>query len=132
MRQANGVNQDYFEMRVDHGAGTDADVTRYVLKAERAMVIDSVDILSEAGVTANASNFVNIKLVKGASTVVANWSTETGQEGTMTAATFHDMTMTATAADARLAVGDTLKLFCDESGTYNITAGTAVIRGRYL
>jgi len=132
MRQANGVQQDYFELRLTHGAATDADLTVYGCKFERACVIDSVDVISEAGVTAHAANYVNFKVLKGAATVVANWSTETGQQGTMTAATWHDMTMSATAADKRMAVGDTLKLLCDESGTYNITAGAVMIRGRYL
>lgn len=129
----NGGLQTGFYLAVDHVAVT-ADTTVKLDKVPSGLKlrIDSVQYVNPTGLAQDASNYFNIKVLKGASTVVANWSTLTGAEGTLTANTFVNMVMSSTDADKVLDAADELSYFLDETGTASLPAGRIVIRGRYV
>lgn len=125
---------DEVSLVVDHAQVT-ADTTAKVFKvrADRAFKLERVDYVNPTGLAQDATNFFNIKLQTGAGpTVLANWSTETGQQGTLTADTFVALVLNATPANLILAPGAEVSLFLDESGTATLPAGKLVIHGRYL
>ena len=106
----------------------DATLALLVLKGH-GVRIDRVMLSVPAGQAADASNYVNFKVIKNASTLVANWSTQTGQQGTITASTPVEMVVTATAADFNAVDGDKLSLFVDTTGTITVPAGRIVVEG---
>lgn len=118
-----GVNPD---------GSTLADTTLKLDKIKvRPVRIDRVYLNLSTTLTANASNYCTFKLLKGASTVVATWSTNTtgnGGQGTITANTPVEMTM-GTAAARGLAVADELSWFIDVTGTPTVPPGRIVVEG---
>ncbi len=116
-----------------HAQVVNTDTTVRIMKipAGKTLRIDSVKYFNATGLAANASNFSNIKLLKG-STVAFNWSTETGQQGTIAADAHVDMVASATDADKVFAAGDVMSLFLDMTGTVTLPAGQVVISGRYV
>jgi hypothetical protein len=115
----------------DHAQAT-ADVTQFLaeISADRAFLVEEVVYYNATGLAEDAANFFNIKVQVGA-TVVANWSTETGQEGTIAADTPVRLTNGA-AANLILAPDSRLDLVLDETGTATLPAGTIQVTGRYL
>jgi hypothetical protein len=109
------------------------DATTRIMQvpAGKRFRVDGVKYFNATGLAANASNFANIKLLKGA-TVAFNWSTQTGQQGTIAADTHVDMVGSATDADKVFAAGDVMSLFLDLSGTTTLPAGQIVVYGRYV
>jgi len=81
------------------------------------------------GIVAHASNFVIFKVIKGASTVMASWSTVVGGQGTITADTPVELVLSATVANRFLADADVLSLFVDVSGTITVPLGRIVVEG---
>jgi len=119
-------------MPFDHAAAADADRTDKLWKLPRAFRVERVLYVNPTGLVEHAANFFVIKLTKGA-TVVASWSTETGQEGTLTADTFVELTLSSTDANLVFAAGDEMKLFLDEAaGVATLPAGRLVVEGFYL
>lgn len=125
--------QEPFLLAFDHVQVT-ADTTIKLFKVPdgKSLRIDGVDYVNPTGLAADASNHFNLKILKGASTVMANWSTETGQQGEIAADTFVAMTLSATDANLVAAGADVISLFLDETGTQTLPAGRVVIRGRYV
>jgi hypothetical protein len=129
-------NNEFLSERVvisyDHAQVT-ADTTLQVHKASRALVIDKAYYVSEIGLAAHATNFFNIKLENATGSVLAaNWSTETGEEGTIAAATFVELDLSTVAGALTLAAGDVLELILDEGGTATLEPGRIQIEGRYI
>jgi hypothetical protein len=123
--------QTTYRLPFDLAATTTVDVTTAIDNISgRAVRIDRAWLSIPAGIVANASNFVVFKLIKGASTVIAQWSTATGVsgQGTITAATPINLVLT-TAAARNLVDGDTLSLFVDVTGTITVPTGRLVATG---
>jgi hypothetical protein len=95
------------------------------------MRIDSVRYVNPTGLVADAANYFDVQL-KVRAAVAANWSTETGEEGTLTADTWVDLSLTSTLTDLVLAADDEISLTLDETGTATLPAGRVVVFGRYL
>lgn len=113
-------------------ASVSADTTQKFDGIKRRGVrVDRVWLSCPVGVVANGSNFVNFKVIKGASTIIANWTTATGVtgQGTITASTPVDLVNTTTVADRFLADGDILSLFIDITGTITVPLGRIVVEG---
>lgn len=108
-----------------------ATTTIKLHKALRPMKLEKAQLISPTGLAADAANYYTITLKKG-STVMATWSTLTGQEGALTADTFKDMTLSGTAANLIAATDDVLSLVCTLTGTQTLPAGRLVIHGLYL
>lgn len=104
----------------------------YKVPAGRTLEIARVLYQNPTGLAEDAANFFNLKFHDGTpANVAANWSTETGQQGTLTAATFVEFVI-ATNANKALAAGDVLTLFLDETGTATLPAGFGVVEGYLL
>lgn len=123
-------DQQYGVIDITHAQVT-ADTTEKVRKFKRPFRVDAVQYINPTGLAQSATDYFNIKVLKG-STVVANWSTQTGAQGTLTADTHVNMVLSSTDADLVFAVDDILSLFLDETGTATLPAGRVQISGRYL
>lgn len=130
-RRPQNFEHDQHVISYDHASVT-ADTTVKLFKAlERHFRVDAVRYVNPTGLAADAADYFNLKVQNGA-TVIANWSTETGQEGALVADTFVDFTEAADDADMVLAPGDELSVVLDETGTQTLPAGRFQIEGRYL
>jgi hypothetical protein len=98
--------------------------------AEADFEVFDAKIYTRDGLANSASAFAVIALKKGA-TVIADWSTETGQEGTLTAGAVQDLTMATLVADRRGAAGDTLSLGIDVTLTPKVPQGYVEVHLRY-
>ena len=123
------VTDEDFVLSYDHGSVT-ADTTIKLFKLRKRFIIDKVQLINVTGLTQDASNFFNVKVLI-AAVLAANWSTETGEEGTLTANTFKEMSNAA--ATARVGALDAeISLVLDETGTATLPAGRIQIEGRYI
>ena len=98
----------------------------------RALRVTRCEIINPTGLAQDASNYCNFKLIQGASTLIANWSTQTGQTGSLAANTPSDMTLTATTANLDVADTATMSLFIDVTGTVTVPPGRIVVEGYEL
>jgi hypothetical protein len=131
-KRKNSLYQEAFELSYDHSALTaDLTVKLFKVPAGRKLRIDAVDYINPAGLAEDAANYFNLQLKNG-STVIGNWSTETGQEGTLTADTFVAFDMSDTDADLVLDPTEILSIVFDETGTATLPAGRLVVRGRWV
>jgi hypothetical protein len=122
---------DYVTVVIDHPQVTaDTTTTEWAVPSDRSFILDKAQYYNATGLANHATDFFNVKVLAGA-TVMANWSTETGQEGTATADTVLNMTLAAESARV-CAPGTAVKLFLDESGTATLPAGKVILHGRYL
>lgn len=104
----------------------------YQVPAGRTFILDTAKYYNLTGLVADAANYFVIAVVNATGTVVAaDWSTETGQEGSATADTPLDMTLAAL-ADRTFVGGDRINLSLDETGTATLPAGTVQITGRLI
>lgn len=110
-----------------------ADTTIKLWKCKlRGLRLERVQLNLPSGLAGNASNFCNFKVIKGASTVMANWSTLNTLQSTITADTPVELVITSTVADRFLADGDQLSLFLDVTGTLTVPPGRIVLEGTEL
>jgi len=116
-------------IRADHIQVT-ADTTQFLFQtdADRAFLLEEAVYYNATGLANDATNFFDIQ-VKHGTTVAANWSTETGQEGAIAADTPVVLT---NGADLVIPPGTRVNLFLDEDGTATLPAGTIQVTGRYL
>lgn len=115
-------------LRFDFASVT-ADTTHELFKALKDLELDKVEIYTAAGLAADAANYFVLSIKRGA-TIMAKWSTETGQEGALPAAAYAAMVLQA--GDAKRADADTaLQLVLDETGVQTLPAGHIVMHFRY-
>lgn len=125
--------QQAFTMSYDHVELTaDLTVKLFKVPSGRKIRVDGVKYVNPTGLAQDASNYFNLKLLKGASTVAFNWSTHTGDQGSIAADTFVDFAASSTDADKVFDGGDVMSIFFDETGTSDLPAGRLVIYGRYV
>lgn len=98
----------------------------------RSVRIDRVSLNIPAGLVGYANNFCNFKLMKGASTVMASWSTLTTAQSTIAADTNVELAITTTTANRYLADGDVMSLFIDVTGSVTVPPGRIVVEGSEL
>lgn len=126
-RRSNDYLQERLVLPYEHAAVT-ADTTIKLWSPDRRFRIDRVWYNNPTGLAADGTNFFNLKILNDAA-VAANWSTETGEEGGLTANTPVEFTVsTSNVVEA----GDVISLFLDEDATASLPAGRLVIEGRYL
>lgn len=129
-RKKNDKYQEPVFFAYDHAQLT-ADTEIKLLKCDRPFRLDKVEIVNPTGLAVDAANFYNIKILNVTQTdkVMANWSTETGQEGALVADAYATM---AQAADPTAAKGDEISVLFDETGTQTLPPGRLHFHGRYL
>lgn len=127
--EAGDIGVDLITLAYDHAAATaDTTVKLYKVPAGKKFVLIGADYINPTGLAQDAANYFDIKVIKDA-TVMANWSTLTGAQGTIAADTFVALVNSATAADIVAAAAAIIALFLDETGTATLPAGRIVIRG---
>lgn len=123
--------QDRFAVTYDFAVAS-ATATDKFFRALKNMLIEQVDIIDPTGLAADASNYFVITLQDGA-TVLATWSTQTGQQGALPAGTFESLVLaTAYPTYPQASAGDTLSLVLTLHGTQTLPAGRLVVHGRYF
>lgn len=106
----------------------DATVQKFTVPADRHFVLTGASYHNVTGLAEDAANFFNIKVQTSADVVLANWSTETGAEGTIAADTVVDLTLAALAVRT-LPPGTIIEVLYDEDGTATLPAGTLTFSG---
>jgi hypothetical protein len=111
---------------------TDTTLAMDKIPAGKRVRVDRVTFAPHGTLAVDASHFFNLKLLKGVSTVVANWSTATGQQGTLTSGTPVELVLSATDANLILDAADVISAFFDETGSATMPAGVLTVEGRYV
>lgn len=114
----------------DPGGVTLADTTFKLEKVKvLAQRVTRAMLLLPLGLAADAANFCTFKLLRGATTVIASWSTNTtsnGGQGTVPPNTPVEMALSAT---VDLDDGDDLSLFLDVTGAPAVPPGLIQVEG---
>jgi len=126
-RRKDDFVQERFPVTWDFAAAS-ATRTDKFFRCERNFILEQVDLIDPTGLAQDAANFFVITVQDGA-TVLATWSTQTGQQGSLPAATFETL---VNAANPQAAAGDTLSLVLTLHGTQTLPAGRIVVHGRYF
>jgi hypothetical protein len=129
-RRPNQFLHEPFVLAYDHAQVT-ADTTIKLFKAARKMRIKRVSYINPTGLAAHGSDYFSIKVMNGTN-AAARWSTETGEEGTLTGDTFVEVPLSSTDADTVVAKDAVIALFLDETGAATLPVGRIVIEGVYL
>jgi hypothetical protein len=102
----------------------------FIVPANRYFVLDSAIYYNATGLVNDGTNYFAIQ-IKNSSTKMAEWSTLTGEEGAIAAATA--CTLTNESLTNRVAVaGDKLTLVLDETNTQTLPAGQVTVFGRLI
>ncbi len=120
-RRTNQYLQEDSFVAFTHAQVTADTAAAHFWTAPYACKVSGVKYENPTGLATDATHFFVIK-IQNASAVCALWSTDTGQEGTLSAATAVSMTLGAS-ADCVLAAGDTLSVVLTEGGTATLPAG---------
>jgi hypothetical protein len=91
--------------------------------AGQKWIVKGVQYHNVTGLATHADNWFVLSIQNGA-TVCADWSTDTGEEGSIAAATTVEFTNAATADDRIVDSGETLTLVLTEGGTATLPAGS--------
>lgn len=126
-RQNNELYREQFVVTYDHASLT-ADLEVKLLLAKRRFRVLSAQVINPTGLAVDVTNFFNIKVKQGA-VIIANWSTETGEEGALVADTWAEMSM---GTDVNVDAAETLSVQFDEDGTATLPVGRVVINCEYL
>ena len=122
--------QDRFPIPIDL-ASHNATFTVKTHKCARAFVLESVDYVNPTGLAADTTNYFDIELKNGA-TSMAKWSTLNTAQGAIAADTYVAVPLNATPANANAAAGDVLSVVLTLHGTQTLPAGRLTFHGRYL
>ncbi len=132
IRRQNKLLQERISIPFDHISVTaDLTVKLWDVPSGRKFRLERVLYNNVTGLAQDGTNFFDIQILKGA-TVMANHSTETGQEGTLTADTPVELVLSATDANLVADGGDVISLFLEEGGAATLPAGVFVLEGRLL
>lgn len=130
VRRTNDLLQEPFHVLYPHGqANADANFT--VFEFARRCRITRVTLVNPTGLAQDVANYVDTRIMNGA-VVVANWSTQTGQEGSITADTSVELTLSTDSAELVFEAGDSLVLDFNVTGTGVLPAGHVNVEGTYF
>lgn len=123
---------DALDVPIPFGAITANTSTKeFKVRPDRFFVVEKARLYDFTGLAASGVNYVAIKLKNGA-TVLATWSTQTGQQGTITADTWLNMVLNGTPANLVLAPDADLTLEFTVTGAPTLPAGKILLEGRYI
>ena len=129
-RRPSQFTGERFAIPFSHAAAT-APIAIKLWDAPRKFVLERVWYNNVTGLAQDATNFFDIRILQDA-ILAANHSTETGEEGTLTADTPVELVLSTVAGAIVFAAGDEVILDLAEGGAASLPAGTGVIEGRYL
>jgi hypothetical protein len=130
MRGENFNLQETFVMPFRHDETT-ADVAKTLYEFARRARITRVSYVSDGGLADDASNFADVR-VKSGSVVLANWSTQTGQQGDLPDNESVEMILAADTTTLVLDAGEALTLDVNASGTVTLPPGMVSIEGVFI
>lgn len=122
-------SRELFQIHLDN-ASLAADTTVVLDTPVRRFRVVQGRYYNATGLAEDVTNFFNIKVLLGA-VIAANWSTETGQEGTIAAATTVTLSAPSDISDAAAVGGTVLSVLYDETGTATLPAGRLVLDCEY-
>ena len=126
LRGFSDAKSDPFSTLIEHPeAGADMTIYSFTVPAGRWAILEDAKLHNLTGLVGDGSNFFNVKLQTDAGVVLANWSTDTGEEGSIGAGTVHQMVL-ADVATRRLPPGTVVELFLDEDGSAALPAGRVI------
>jgi len=131
LRAPLGGSDDAGPFKADHaGVTADTTVPLFRNRSDRHMRIKAVDYYNATGLATHADNWFVIAVQNAAGTkVLADWSTDTGEEGTIAAATYVSLTL---GADVIVTPGEEVVLQLTEGGTATLPAGQVTINAEYI
>ena len=129
-RRPRAHTQELVVLAYDHASIT-ATFADKLFTAQRAMRIDKIEYVNPTGLAADAVNYIDLFIKKG-TTVVGNWSTETGEEGSLAADTIVNFTLSSTDTDLVADAADVISFGGTEGGAVTLPAGRVIIHGRYI
>jgi hypothetical protein len=131
-REFNDAFTEFTEIPHSWPAAFAATDTVPLRKIQRDMRVYAVDLVVDTTYAADPTNFYVITLQKGA-TVIATWSTQTGQQGTLTADTIVQMVLSATDTARVCNVGDVFQLvFTKVAAAANLPIGRSCAHCLYV
>lgn len=117
-------SRERFSLVYDNASLT-ADLTVVLDAPPKRYYVESARYYNATGLATDATDYFDVQVLIGA-TIAANWSTETDEEGSLTAGAFE--TLTNAAAASRVGdAGDKISAKFDETGTATLPAGRLVI-----
>lgn len=131
-RRPNDYLQEKLTLDLEHAQETASASYVLAFTPARKFRVRRVMYVNPTGLAADAANYFNLQLRKDATDVVANWSTETGQEGALTGDAPVEFTLSATDADLVCDAGTVLDLNLALTGTQTLPAGRLTIEGDYV
>ena len=131
-REPNDLFQEFTEVPYEHAGAVAATVVHKLRTVQRPMRVEKVEYVLPAGYTQDAANFYTIELRKGA-TVIASWSCQTGQQGTIAPDTFVNLVLSATDVNRVCVAGDVLSLALVKSAAAaNLPLGRICAHCKYV
>lgn len=123
--------EEPFLVDVDHPAVTADDLGNYILEvpADRWLKIERVTLYNETGLAGDGTNFFAIRVEDEVPTTYAEHSTDSGEEGTITADTPTDV---AVENSGLVPPGSRLNLDLEEGGAATLPVGKIQLVARYL
>lgn len=128
-RRPNDYWQDRVPLPIDHPS-TAATLILKFHKCLLPFLVEKVDYVNPTGLVSDVTNFFDIELKNGA-TSIAKWTTATAAQGTIAAATFVTVPI-PTPANTYPIANDVLSLVLTLHGAQTLPAGRLVVHGRYL
>lgn len=131
-REPNDAFTEFTEIPYSWPAAIAATDTLPQRVIRRDMRVEKIDLVVDTTYANDAANFYVITVQKGA-TVIATWSTQTGQQGALTADTFVSMTLSATDANRVCHVGDVFQVVFTKNGAAaNLPIGRICAHCKYV
>ncbi len=129
-KRPNQFEQDRFVLAFENGSLT-ADTDAPLMEASRRFRINKAKYINPTGLAEDPADYFDIQ-VKNEALVILNWSTQTGEEGTLAAGTW--VTLSDPDDTTRLVFesGEELSLTFDETGDTTLPAGRLVLECSYL
>ena len=128
------ISEERLTFTVTHGSTTaDATDKFWIVPAGRSFRVDSAKYINPTGLARDDSNFFEVAVKKGSTTMASlNTGPVAGAGAAIAADTFTALTLSATEANQVAAADDVLSLVLDETGTATLPAGRIVVEGRLL
>jgi hypothetical protein len=131
-RDENDILTELSEVPHSWPAAISATTTVPLRKLRRPTRFEAVDLVVDTTYNADPVNFYVITLQRGA-TVIATWSTQTGQQGTLTAGVIASMVLSATDLNRVGVVDETLQLvFTKAAAAANLPIGRICAHSKYV
>lgn len=131
-KRKNKVLQEVVIQGYDHADGVAATFADKLFVCRQKMRVDYVEYVNPTGYAEDTTNYWKLGVKKN-STIMAEYSTQTSAQGTITGDAFTAIPLSATDANLVADVGDEISFYGTKvAAAANLPAGRVIIHGRYL